>query len=80
MMYFILWVLFLLTVILSVPIVSFLEKRKYQAARGPRSEEPEDVAEGDEEAVEEEAGEATFEAVEEAPMGGDEFAEFEEIR
>ena len=82
MMYFLLWVVFLLTVILAVPIVSFVENRKRQAALGPRvkesKEEPE--AENDSGAVEEESGEATFEAVEETPLGGDDFSAFEEIR
>jgi hypothetical protein len=32
MLYFILWVIFMLVVMLSLPIVMYLEKRKYQAA------------------------------------------------
>jgi hypothetical protein len=82
MMYFILWVVFLLTVILAVPIVSFVENRKRQAALGPRVKESEEEleADGESEAFEEEPGEATFEAVEETPLGGDDFSAFEEIR
>lgn len=80
MMYFIFWVLFLLAVILAVPVVSFLEKRKRQAALGPDDAESEEVAGEEEEAAEEALGEAEFAAVDETPSEGDEFAEFEEIR
>ncbi len=78
MMYFILWVVFLLVVILSVPIVSFLEKRKRQAVRGPVDDEAlEELADAESEA---EDGEAEFAAMDEAAADGGEFAEFEEIR
>ena len=80
MMFFILWVVFLLAVILSVPIVSFLEKRKLQPARRPGSDESEHHADAENEAVEEASAEAAFEAIDETPIGGDDFAEFEEVR
>ena len=80
MMYFILWVVFLLAVILSVPVVSFLEKRKRQAARRPVDEELDELADAESEAVEAEDGDAGFAEVDEVSSEGDEFAEFEEIR
>lgn len=80
MIYFILWVVFLLTVILSVPVVSYLEKRKRLAERGPVEPEAEDAEDGDSEVVMEESGEAEFAAVDEMSGGGNDFAEFEELR
>ncbi len=77
MMYFIFWVVFLLVVILSVPIVNFLENRKRKAARGPVEEELEEQAEAEGEG---DGGEVEFAADEEMPAEGGEFAEFEEIR
>ena len=79
MMYFILWVAFLVFLILSVPIVSFLEKRKRQAAFGPMTEESEAFEEAADEA-EEMVAEGELEAVDETPVEGDGFAEFEEVK
>lgn len=89
-MYFIPWALFLLVIILAVPIVSMLEKRKsraaFEAAHGGFDED-EEVGEEAEEAVAEEAvaEEGEAEAVVEVDgFGGeggdladDEFAAFE---
>lgn len=75
MIYFILWVIFLLIVILSVPIANWLENRARRAAMGPMPEPTEAEAEEEEAAEEaepemadefgggedEEAGEAVFE-------------------
>jgi hypothetical protein len=38
MIYFYLWVLFLLSIVLSVPIVAFVEKSKAKKAMGAREE------------------------------------------
>ena len=40
MIYFILWVAFLLTVLLAVPIAAFLEKRQYRAANPVEATDP----------------------------------------
>ncbi len=80
MIYFIFWVVFLLVVILSVPVVSFMEKRKREAARRPVDEESEELVDAEGEAVEAEVGEADFAAVDDVSADGGEFAEFEEIR
>ena len=80
MIYFIFWVVFLLVVILSVPVVSFLEKRKREAARRPVDAESEELADAESEEVDAEVGDADFAAVDEVSADGDEFAEFEEIR
>lgn len=47
MAFFIMWVLFLLAVIVSVPLVSWLENRKRLAALGPMPE-PDEAGEADE--------------------------------
>lgn len=56
MIYFFLWVAFLLTVLLAVPIASYLEKRKYRAANS--SLMTEQAGESGEEWSEEASGEA----------------------
>jgi hypothetical protein len=76
MLYFIPWVIFLLAVILAVPIVSFLEKKRREASRASLSDEsPDGSAEPPAEGVE-----AAFEPVENQAVATDDFAEFEEIR
>ena len=40
MIYFILWVVFLLTVLLAVPVAAFLEKRQYRAANPSEAIDP----------------------------------------
>ncbi len=84
MMYFIPWVVFLLVVILSVPIVAWLEKRKMQAAYGlpdNHVDSLDDVENESDEAVEsEEIAEAEpEEEVVDFGAAGDDFSEFEEI-
>ena len=76
--FFIFWVVLILAAVLSVPIVSFLEKRKNGPA-APAFEEPDDEG-AEEEVVLESDGEVAFEAADEMPAGGDDFAEFEEVR
>jgi hypothetical protein len=44
MIYFYLWVLFLLSIVLSVPIVAFVEKSKAKKAMGERAAETAAVA------------------------------------
>lgn len=81
MVYFILWAVFLLAVILSVPIAGLLEKRKRQAARGPRDEVDSDVGDEQEEVGDEAFAEAEFEDAEAIPAEGEMMAEeVEELR
>ncbi len=82
MIYFILWVLFLLTVLLAVPIAALIEKRKYQAhVASEAKQEPawseEDVQVDDESTA---AGASAAEAVEFSEVdGGEDFSAFDEI-
>ena len=81
MIYFILWVVFLLVVILSLPIVAFLEKRKRLAARGPRDESISEVADEEAEAGDGEFAEDEFDNAEATPPEGEMMAEeIEELR
>ena len=83
MMYFIPWVIFLVIVILSVPIASWMEKRKQRAAYGDQMmdeeydefDEEEAGESDDQQVMEGEPEEAVFE---EAEAGDDDaFAAFE---
>lgn len=81
MIYFFFWVAFLLAVLLAVPIVTFLEKRKYRAEHPaefvqeePAAEDAVEVA-GDE--IDDTPGEAEPEFAE--VEGGDDFSAFDEI-
>jgi hypothetical protein len=80
MMYFIPWVVFLVVVILSVPVASWLEKRKLRAAYEPQDDLLDEQEEVSDLEMEEEAEPAA--AVEEdgtEAADGGAFAEFEEI-
>lgn len=84
MLYFIPWAVFLMLVILAVPIVSFMEKRKHQLSMPqPESFGDDDVSESDEPvadadesfggAAEEEPAEVQFDA-----PGGNDFSAFDD--
>lgn len=78
------WVLFLLAVILSVPIVHFVETSRAKKARGEKSKAAANEAEAPDEPAAEEAegvaeAEDDFAAFgEEKPVGADDFSAFEE--
>lgn len=90
MMYFIPWVVFLVFVILSVPIASWLEKRKRRAAFPDQfddeQEEYDEDQEGDvdepaAEAAEAGEGEVVFgDAGEFAPEGSEDLSAFEDFK
>jgi hypothetical protein len=83
MIYFIPWVVFLIVVIASVPVVNWLEKRKLRAALKEQGMEEEAVGEAEDEAADDEAGEAAegeeppLDAFEPSGDGGDEISEDE---
>ena len=88
MLYFVLWVIFLLIVLLAVPVVAQVEKRRYRAAH-PKVAGNAEVAEqwsDDEDPDADFGGEADVieeseEAVEFGEVDGDdEFADFDEIK
>lgn len=90
MTFFILWVVFILVVILSVPITSFLEKRKYRAEHGSPAESLDDQEALEEQELDQvaEDGEAVVELEEdqelpaeaEATDEEEDLASFGEIR
>jgi hypothetical protein len=89
MIYFILWVVFLLTVLLAVPVAAFVEKRRLQAANPTVPTDPDaeaeawsddDPGEADPFADAQPVPNGAEEAVEFGEVeGDDEFAEFDEI-
>lgn len=83
MTYFILWVVFLVSVILSVPLASFLENRGRGVAMEAEGPGEDGAADPDDEMVDEiaeDSGEALVEVADDSTLAGDDFAAFEEIR
>ncbi|TWU51184.1 hypothetical protein [Rubripirellula reticaptiva] len=87
MQYFIFWVVFVVAVVLAVPIVSFLEKRKHAVPKSASDELIEDdemaASEGDDVADSDEFGEVAMEdaSVEDVKFdapGGNDFSAFED--
>lgn len=76
MLYFIFWVLFLLVVAFAVPVVSFLEKRKYAAANP--APEPDPDMNDDDIAVADADDDPGFAEADDS-FGADPAAEFGEI-
>ncbi|MGB7328226.1 MAG: hypothetical protein WBD31_25345 [Rubripirellula sp.] len=87
MLYFIPWVVFVLAVVLAVPVVSFLEKRKHAAPESASDEPIENdemaVSDRDEVAESDEFGEVAMDAdpVDDVQLdapGGNDFSAFED--
>ena len=77
MIYFILWVVFLLTVLLAVPVAAVVEKRRLQAANPTVPTDPDAEAEA---WSDDDAGEADpFADAQPAPDGAEEPVEFGEV-
>ncbi len=81
MIYFSLWVVFLLTVLLAVPVAAFLEKRKYRVANPKPAQASEEPSEGDAD-LEPMDDDAKMDEVAEFSEvnGGDDFSSFDDIK
>ncbi|MGV3486944.1 MAG: hypothetical protein ACO1RT_21190 [Planctomycetaceae bacterium] len=85
MLYFYLWVLFLLSISLALPIVAYVEKSRARKAAGERAaataDEGGEAAGFDEAAVEEVAAEEGLDEFGAAmPAGADDFSAFDDFK